>query len=115
MEKNFLLVRRIMAKLIDYSLVLAIMKLVTLYTKHSNFIVAFLLYSLVVYVLQGRTFGKYICQLELQGGGKSFWRVINLCIREVIIFLTFPFIMLTILVSDSPLFHDRLFQTEVRD
>ena len=78
-----------------------------------NIFTAYILYNLVVAVLNGKSFGKYIFSLTIrtqQDGLKGFFPRIA---RELLLLLLLPFIFLNFLsISPLPL-HDRISGTKV--
>ncbi len=114
MEKTFYALR-LSARVIDLLLLgLIIQGLERLIDDLSvNIFMAYVLYNIVVALLNGKSFGKFLLSLTIQTHQTGLKGLFSRFVRELLLLLLLPFIFLNFLtISPLPL-HDRISGTKV--
>lgn len=79
----------------------------------ANIILAFLLYNMVVALVDGKSLGKYLFSLNIQTKRTGFSACLARSVREPLLLLLIPLVFLNFLsISPLPL-HDRISGTKV--
>lgn len=102
--------QRLAARIIDLLLVALTVRLLERAADgfSVNIIVALLLYSVVVALLNGKSLGKYLLSLEIRTKRDGFEGCLMRILREVLFFVLSPLILFNVLgMSPLPL-HDRI-------
>lgn len=108
-------IKRLLARILDALLVGLVFKTLHLLFPQSavNPAILFLLYNVVVILMQGRTAGKRLFVLRVTFPDRSTVGSVRLLVRELLMLALFPVLVLNVLCSSSLLLHDRITGTRV--
>ena len=115
MEQKSYYLRRLLARLMDLLLIGLIAQIEqAINPLHANnLLVWYLLYNVVVILFNGKTLGKYSLSLSIKIHDKGMKRVLILIIREFLVILLSPLLLINLLfIAPIPL-HDRIIGTRV--
>ena len=113
-ENNHYFVR-LAARLMDFLFISLLIRLIDsiLPSFNANLLLWFLIYNLIVTLLNGRTIGKYSFSLKIITRNKTLSGFILLITREFLFFLLLPILLINcICMAPLPL-HDRISGTKV--
>ena len=112
-EQSNLVIPRILARLLDLLLVTLLALLVGELIQNTpvSGLVALVLYHVCLITLGGNSLGRTLLRLRVRVFASS--PKLRLLLREFILWLLFPLIILSLPFIRGPLWHDRLSSTEV--